>query len=105
MEENKSKEIKMNPNKETKKLSYEELKAAATKLSDDNRMLKSQINQILLKMQEMNVDNMIERIKLLFKVVEYRSSFNAEFVVKCVREIESLLTLPDKEEKTEDNKK
>lgn len=74
-----------------KKLSYEELENIANQLSNQAKTMYDQL-------QKANLENMFKRIDFLFKVVENQLAFDDTFIEKCTKEIESLLTLPEKEE-------
>lgn len=78
-----------------KKLSYEQLENITHQLSE-------QAKQLYAKLQEANMVNVFKRLDYLFKVVENAHAFSDEFVAKCVAEIESLMTVPETEEETED---
>ena len=78
--------------KETKKMSYEELENVASQLSQ-------QVQHLYAKLQQADTTNIISRLQFLFKVVENRNAFtNKDFVDKCVKEIEDIITLQDSEE-------
>lgn len=76
------------------KLSYEELEYAASQLS-------MQVQQLQARLNNLQVSNIIERLNLLFKVVELKDMFNADFVYLCSKEIENTLTLPEVKEEIE----
>lgn len=81
---------------ERRKLSYEELENVAKQLSEQNR-------QLYVKLQEMNTVNLFKRLDYLFKVLEDNVHFRKEFVDKCAKEIEEIITIPEeKGEKKEE---
>lgn len=82
----------MEEKKETTKLSYEQLEQIANQLSQQN-------NQLLGKLQELNMMNVFKRLDYLFKILEYPMFFAESFVDKCSKEIEDIMTL--KEESTD----
>ena len=84
MEENTQKTAKT-------ELTYEQLNAVATQLSQQNAQLRKQI-------EEMNYVNLFKRLDYLFKVVEFADKFSAPFVDTCIAEINTLLS--DSEEET-----
>jgi predicted RNA-binding protein with EMAP domain len=106
MEEQKSKEVKMNPvnkqgNDKQSELTREQLKDIADKLWDENKYLKYQLQQA----QEFV--NTVNRLDYLFKVIEVANkqgkyNFTSDFVETCIGEIQGVLTIP--EQKKEDNK-
>lgn len=84
MEENKKKESKM---------SYEDLQNIATQLSNQNTMLRKQI-------EEINMVNVFKRLDYLFKVVENINSFDATFSGNCIKEIEDIMTIKKENNET-----
>lgn len=74
--------------KSTQKMSYEELEQVAAQLSQ-------QAQQLYARLQQAEMSNMFKRLDLLFKVVESAHAFNPEFVAKCVKEIEEIMTIPE----------
>ena len=79
--------------KSTQKMSYEELEQVAAQLSQ-------QAQQLYARLQQAEMSNMFKRLDFLFKVVESAHAFSEEFVAKCVKEIEEIITIP---EETQDN--
>ena len=95
MEEQKKKVVEMKPQMQRpEKMSYEQLEGIAHQLSEQNR-------QLFAKLQELNMTNMFKRLDYLFKVVESGHMFKQDFLEKCIAEIESLMTVPEQEEKPE----
>jgi hypothetical protein len=93
MEENKEKQnVKTDSteNQETK-LTYEQLNQVAIQLHN-------QLQEATKRINEMNLVNAFERLKYLFKVVEYKDNFNGAFVINVIKEIENMMTIPDQEE-------
>lgn len=72
---------------EKKKLSYEELENIVNQLSMSNK----QLREVL---EASNQDNIIARITLLFKVLDFKDLFAEEFISEVVEEIEGLLRRP-----------
>ena len=98
MEEQKKKVVEMKPQMQRpEKISYEQLEGVAHQLSEQNR-------QLFAKLQELNMTNMFKRLDYLFKVIENGHMFKQYFLEKCIEEVESLMTVPEQEEKidTED---
>lgn len=101
MEETRGKEVKMEaPNEEP--LSYEKLKEIANKLYEDNRYLRTRLNQAFENL------NMFNRLDYLFRVIEVsqkENRFSEEFITMCYSEVEKGMTPPEPEEesKTEEN--
>lgn len=87
MEEKEKVETKAN------KLSYEQLEQAAMQLQQRLMMTENKLNSI---------DFTAMRLNYLFKVLENKDVLSAEFVAKCAKEVEGLLTLDEpKVEETE----
>lgn len=91
MEENKVK------NERPEKMSYEQLENVAHQLSEQNK-------QLYMKLQSVNMTNLFKRLDYLFKVVENSEKFSREFVDKCIKEIETSMTIPEEESKEEESK-
>ena len=95
MEEQKKKVVEMKPQMQRpEKMSYEQLESVAHQLSEQNR-------QLFAKLQELNMTNMFKRLDYLFKVIENGHMFKQYFLEKCIAEVESLMTVPEQEEKLE----
>lgn len=65
--------------------------------------LKSMNNQLIMQLQQMNMGNLFKRLDYLFKVVEFREAFSANFAKRCADEIEELVT-PSEEVNVSDDK-
>lgn len=72
----------MEENKETKKLSYEQLENVANQLSIQLQRAKQQIGQMT---------SVLNKIPYLFKVVEFNKMFSDVVVKKSIKEIEDIL--------------
>ena len=95
MEEQKKKVVEMKPQMQRpEKISYEQLESVAHQLSEQNR-------QLFAKLQELNMTNVFKRLDYLFKVIESGHMFKQDFLEKCIAEVESLMTVPEQEEKPE----
>lgn len=75
--------------KEQAKLSYEKLEEAAVQLQQRCVMLENKLRSI---------DMVSVRLSYLLKVVEIKDVFSEEFIARCSKEIEDLLTLEEAEE-------
>ena len=84
----------MEENKETKKLSYEDLENLCHQLSDQSQTL-------YRKLQEANMTNMFKRLDYLFAVVENKDAFPEDFVKKTIDEIVVSMTIPEAEKEEE----
>lgn len=74
--------------------SYEQLKYWLDKAIDDNRNLVRQLNE---------VTNSLAYMPWLFKVLEFKDTFNSNFVTQCVNSITEFLTF-DTQSQEENNK-
>lgn len=74
--------------KDTKatKLTYEQLEQAAMQLQQRLMMVENKLRSI---------DFAAMRLTWLFKVLENKSSFSAEYVNKCAKEVEEILTIEE----------
>lgn len=79
------------------KLSYDELNQVSQQLFQENKMLRT-------KVQELSVEAFYKRIEYMFKVVELASVFSKEFVERTIQEIETVMTA-EEEQKAEEEKK
>lgn len=68
------------------KLSYEKLEEVAVQLQQTCAMLENKLRSI---------DLISIRLNYLFKVLEVKSSFSEEFVNKCSKEVEEILTVEE----------
>lgn len=93
-------EINKKENKVTakqEKLSYDELNQVSQQLFQENKMLRT-------KVQELSVEAFYKRIDYMFKVVELASVFSEEFVERTIQEIETVMKA-EEEQKAEKEKK
>lgn len=79
------------------KLSYDELNQVSQQLFQENKMLRT-------KVQELSVEAFYKRIDYMFKVVELASVFSEEFVERTIQEIETVMKA-EEEQKAEEEKK
>lgn len=79
------------------KLSYDELNQVSQQLFQENKMLRT-------KVQELSVEAFYKRIDYMFKVVELASVFSKEFVERTIQEIETVMKA-EEEQKAEEEKK
>lgn len=79
----------------TPKLTYEQLEQAAMQLQQRAMMAENRLRSI---------DFAAMRLTWLFKVLENKESFSAEFINKCAKEVEELLTLEEGTPNTEAEK-
>ena len=75
-----------------KKLSYEELENVAHQLSEQARSLYARV-------QQLETNAAFQRLNFLFKVIDRNAiaAFSTDFVEKCAKEIEEIMTLPEEE--------
>ena len=79
------------------KLSYDELNQVSQQLFQENKMLRT-------KVQELSVEAFYKRIDYMFKVVELASVFSKEFVERTIQEIETVMKA-EEEQKADEEKK
>lgn len=102
MENQETKEVKMNVVKNAEKeepkqqkYTYEELNNICIQLSQQNQ-------ELIMQLRQANQVNMFKRLDYLFKVVEIANSigtwhFNDDFIQKCIEEIQEAMTIPTEE--------
>lgn len=86
-----------------KKPSYEELEKEMYILTEKlNKVYKD--NQYLIN-QLNGINNTFTRLNYLFKVLENSQHFNSDFIINCVEEIETCMTIPEDntQDTTQDN--
>ena len=79
------------------KMSYEELENIAHQLSEQSRVL-------MQKLQEANMGNMFKRLDYLFKIIEFEHMFDGNFIDKCIKEVQDMISIPEEEEPNEEVK-
>ena len=72
------------------KMSYEELENIAHQLSEQSRVL-------MQKLQEANMSNMFKRLDYLFKIIEFEHMFDGNFIDKCIKEVQDMISIPEEE--------
>ena len=95
MEENKNKKEKVNH-----KLSYDELETAAKQISAQLDALARENNQLRIALQKAQLGNLYTELEFKFKVVQNAEMFSTEFVERCIKNIEEIMT-PEPEETEE----
>ena len=96
--------VKMNPevqDKESKKLSYEELENAAQNLSAQYQNLVERYKELHAKHQELLQNNYFVRLEWLFRVIN-SDRFNVDFRTKCEEEFVNMMTPEIVEEENKD---
>lgn len=86
-------EIVKNENEKSlkkEKMSYEELENIAHQLSEQSRVL-------MQKLQEANMGNMFKRLDYLFKIIEFEHMFDGNFIDKCIKEVQDMISIPEEE--------
>ena len=96
----KSKEVKMDAGKQTQKLSYEQLEKVANDLNNNCNMLYRQLQQAQNTIAEFN------EIGMLLDVIKQAEQFSPEFIDRCAKKIEDLITKAlDESEKQQEAQK
>ena len=80
--------------KNKEKMSYEELENIAHQLSEQSRVL-------MQKLQEANMGNMFKRLDYLFKIIEFEHMFDGNFIDKCIKEVQDMISIPEEESNEE----
>lgn len=71
--------------------------------------LKDWCNQLLIQRNQLNqrlnqVSNVMNKLPWLFETLKLKESFSAEFVQRCVEEIEFIMTPPSEEDEVKEEK-
>ena len=87
-------------NKEVVKPTYEELQSSMYQMTEQlNKYYKE--NQYLIQ-QINSMNNTFTRLNYLFKVLENSQHFNSDFIISCVDEIESCMTVTQEDNSDSD---
>ena len=87
-------------NKEVVKPTYEELQSSMYQMTEQlNKYYKE--NQYLIQ-QINSMNNTFTRLNYLFKVLENSQHFNSDFIISCVDEIESCMTITQEDNSDSD---
>lgn len=90
MEEKKNaKQVAMKPAGGEPKYTEEQLNAACQQVYQN----------MMQRMQQLEMSNTIKRLEFLFKVLEFKDEFDSDFIGDCVRDIKETLTVPEEESK------
>lgn len=73
-------------------ISYEDLKKIAKQQQEQLLYMKKEYGTMALRLQEAMETLVGRRVELLFKVIEFKDSFNSEFVNTAADTIEKILT-------------
>lgn len=65
-------------------------------LLKENKQLRDALSEAYSMMQTLETNVIMDKISILFKVIENKQEFKEEFVSKCVEQIEGILTPSDK---------
>lgn len=92
-------EKKLEPKNEPRKLSYEELENVAHQLSAQAQQLNAQNQKLKAALAESNLVNFYKRLDYLFNIIDKDNPYlPASFKEQCAKEIQTLMTPPEKEE-------
>jgi hypothetical protein len=91
------------PEQSTQKLSYEKLNQACAELSEQNGQMQKYIQNLHGQLRDLKEAYMMKRLDYLFKVLQYASMFDADFIGSCADEIKEALAIP--ENQAEQNQK
>lgn len=92
MEEKKTaRQVALNPADDTPKYTEAQLNSACQRVYED----------MARRVQQVEMGNTIRRLEFLFKVLEFRSEFDPDFIGDCVKEIKECLAIPEEGEKGE----
>lgn len=78
-----------------KKLSYDELKAAAQQISVQAEALYKENAQLKKALQQEHMTNMFAGLEFRFKVLKYKEFFDEQFINYCVEGIREAMTPED----------
>lgn len=67
-------------------------------------ILEKRLDAALQEIHDMNMESLVQRLAFLFKVLENYAHFDPEFVEKCSKEIQTILTIEDEGQTKTENK-
>lgn len=92
MEEKKTaKQVAMKPVDDTPKYTEAQLNSACQRVYQD----------MVGRIQQLEMTNTIKRLEFLFKVLEFKDEFDPDFVGDCVNDIKETLAIPEDTDKKE----
>lgn len=87
---------------EVKKLSYEELEKAAQQLSVQIQALQQKNEQLVAVINKLNIENVLQRLDWLWKIVNSETTkISEDFKKYCAEEVVKILT-PEPEAENKD---
>lgn len=89
---------------EIKKKVEEKTEFTKEELENINRFLTQENSALKQNLEKMNMNNVLQRLHFLFKVVEKPELYSSDFVTYVVEEIEYTLYIPEEKEETETDK-
>ncbi len=89
---------------ELKKKVEEKTEFTKEELENINRFLTQENSALKQNLEKMNMNNVLQRLHFLFKVVEKPELYSSDFVTYVVEEIEYTLYIPEEKEETETDK-
>jgi len=81
------------------KFNYKELNNVCAELSQQNKQMEQYIRSLHKRLNEMSEALQLQRLDYLFKVVEFKDSFDTDFVTQCVKEIQESFVIPEEVQK------
>lgn len=84
---------------EIKKKVEEKTEFTKEELKNINRFLTQENSALKQNIEKMNMNNVLQRLHFLFKVIENPELYSSDFVTYVVKEIEYTLYIPEEEEK------
>lgn len=84
---------------EIKKKVEEKTEFTKEELENINRFLTQENSALKQNIEKMNMNNVLQRLHFLFKVIENPELYSSDFVTYVVKEIEYTLYIPEEEEK------
>ena len=89
---------------ELKKNVEEKTEFTKEELENINRFLTQENSALKQNLEKMNMNNVLQRLHFLFKVIEKPELYSSDFVTYVVEEIEYTLYIPEEKEETETDK-
>ena len=96
-------DVNMTGKPQPKKTSWnaEEVNNLIVQYQNQIQQYEQYIQAMQNQIKELEIDGIIKRVDILFKVLKHADLFGAEYVNTCVEELKQIITLPTKPEVTE----
>ena len=96
--------LKKDADVQPKKLTYEQLEAAANQISEQAKNLYMENQNLKKTVERLTMNDVFAQLDLRFKVLNYKDLFPQEFIERIIGEIVDTMTPRNQEENNEEGK-